>query len=601
LREGGPVLSHKRYKAEDAEVIADLCLSIPSADAADFLLEHIQSSKQPLPRVSEYARHASRHISETGVAKLTAYIRSNFARDFDQQLSFFKAIQEGAAQRGAQPSTELRDWGGDLAKSLLTSARAENQPWRNSPISGKSVVTNPWFLQARPSADGDKNSSFLSSLPPGGEHLTGALRSSAFEIPKQLSFFIAGHDGPPTQPPQGNNLVRLVEAETGKVLMRSAPPRNDTAQEVRWDLSEFAGRKGYLEIVDGDSGPAYAWLAVGRFQPAVAQIPQVNPNQVSARIQAAADIAKSLRLQALSPQMSELLSGDLVDPEAQAALASSLVALDPNEQRLALAPLLGDSSIPPVLRQKIGRALAQGSEADSLEVLEEAMRVVPARVQLRLAQSLAGSVAGAETLLAMAEKRQASPQVLLDRSVQDKLAALDSASVKERHANLVKDLEGPSEAIQKQMEKLRAAYNPVKANPVDGARVYTQNCAICHQIDGNGALIGPQLDGIGSRGLERILEDIVDPNRNVDVNFRTHILVLKDGDVVSGLFRREEGELVILADSTGKEITIPKKEIESQRQSETSLMPSNVAEIIPEQDFLNLLAFLLSKGVPQGQ
>jgi putative heme-binding domain-containing protein len=109
-------------------------------------------------------------------------------------------------------------------------------------------------------------------------------------------------------------------------------------------------------------------------------------------------------------------------------------------------------------------------------------------------------------------------------------------------------------------------------------------------------VVGPQLNGIGARGLERILEDILDPNRNVDVAFRSQILVLKDGDVLSGLFRREEGEVVILADSTGKEVTVQKRDIESRRESQTSLMPGNFGDIIPERDFQNLLAFLLSRN-----
>jgi putative heme-binding domain-containing protein len=109
--------------------------------------------------------------------------------------------------------------------------------------------------------------------------------------------------------------------------------------------------------------------------------------------------------------------------------------------------------------------------------------------------------------------------------------------------------------------------------------------------------VGPQLDGVGGRGLERLMEDVLDPSRNVDVAFRTHILTLKDGDVVSGLPRREEGELLILADSTGKEISIPKKNIQAQRESETSLMPDNFADVVPVEDFNNLMAYLLSKNV----
>ena len=55
------------------------------------------------------------------------------------------------------------------------------------------------------------------------------------------------------------------------------------------------------------------------------------------------------------------------------------------------------------------------------------------------------------------------------------------------------------------------------------------------------------------------LEDIPDPNRNVDAAFRSTMFVLNDDDVVSGLFRREEGEKVIYAEATGKELSVPKK------------------------------------------
>jgi putative heme-binding domain-containing protein len=119
---------------------------------------------------------------------------------------------------------------------------------------------------------------------------------------------------------------------------------------------------------------------------------------------------------------------------------------------------------------------------------------------------------------------------------------------------------------------------------------------VCHQLDKVGALVGPQLDGVGNRGADRLIEDILDPNRNVDNAFRTTLVILNDGDVQSGLFRREEGETVVLADSTGKEISIPKKEIKERRQSESSLMPDNFSDVIPVDDFNNLISFLLSKG-----
>ena len=88
--------------------------------------------------------------------------------------------------------------------------------------------------------------------------LTGTLRSRPFTIPSKLGFFLAGHDGFPDQPLGKKNFIRLLDAETREVLARASPPRNDTAQRITWGLGAHAGRPGWLEIVDGDTGTAYA-------------------------------------------------------------------------------------------------------------------------------------------------------------------------------------------------------------------------------------------------------------------------------------------------------------------------------------------------------
>jgi putative heme-binding domain-containing protein len=125
--------------------------------------------------------------------------------------------------------------------------------------------------------------------------------------------------------------------------------------------------------------------------------------------------------------------------------------------------------------------------------------------------------------------------------------------------------------------------------------VFTQHCSACHQVAGQGAKIGPQLDGIGARGLERLLEDTLDPNRNVDPAFRTTTLSLKSGVTISGLVLREEGEIVVLADNQGKEQRYEKSRIDTREVSPLSPMPANWGEQIPEKDFNNLMAYLLAQ------
>ena len=100
---------------------------------------------------------------------------------------------------------------------------------------------------------------------------------------------------------------------------------------------------------------------------------------------------------------------------------------------------------------------------------------------------------------------------------------------------------------------------------------------------------------MGVRGLERLLEDILDPNRNVDQAFRTTQLALKDGQLVSGLLLREEGAVLVLADAQGKEVRVPAESVEERKVSTASPMPANLADGIAEPEFYQLLAYLLEQ------
>src|SRR6185503_4952500 len=99
-----------------------------------------------------------------------------------------------------------------------------------------------------------------------------------FVIPARLDFFMAGHDGFPDKSAQKKNFVCLRAVGTREILAETFPPRSDKARAFSWDLSQHAGESGYLEIVDGDNGGAFAWLAVGRFSPAVVALPTLNPS-----------------------------------------------------------------------------------------------------------------------------------------------------------------------------------------------------------------------------------------------------------------------------------------------------------------------------------
>jgi putative heme-binding domain-containing protein len=109
-----------------------------------------------------------------------------------------------------------------------------------------------------------------------------------------------------------------------------------------------------------------------------------------------------------------------------------------------------------------------------------------------------------------------------------------------------------------------------------------------------GSEIGPALDGIGNRGLDRLLEDTRDPNRNVDPAFRSVTILTDEGRAFSGFGVREEGKPLAFHDANGKEHRVFADQIIEKVSTSLSPMPRNVADQMPAEDYYALLAYLLS-------
>jgi putative heme-binding domain-containing protein len=580
----------------DARALASTAVAVPTDEAALFLLAHVSRVQEPQDALSNYLRHAARHLPDAQSGALARVARSRVPDNLDLQVALLKSIQQGIEQRGTSPGPELREWGAELVDRLLAmTPAAVDARWQFVPADGTSRIGNPWFVQTRNSSDGDSTSRFLSSLPPGGEELTGTLRSPSFQVPSRLRFFAAGHDGAPAQPAQGKNKVRLRHADSGETLHESPAPRNDLAQPIAWNLEDHVGKRAYLEVVDGDDGSAFAWLAAGRFDPPVLSVPPASPNLEGQHQRAAADIVRALRLERSVPALRQLLGQPAIEPESAAAIGRALAAWGTTPDQTALVAVLDDPGVTAALRTRTTAVLAGPQPADAAQTLSELFKSTPYRVQLKLAQSLAASPEGVARLFALVNAGAAPPALLLERSVKDRAIAAAGASARARVEELTQGVSPPSDAVNKRIAELRKTFRPASDVNPRGEALFTQHCRVCHQLGGVGNLVGPQLDGTANRGLERLLEDLLDPNRNVDPAFRTTLLTLQNGDVVTGLLRREDATSLILAEANGHELPIDKRQIKERRQTETSLMPDNFGEILRPEELSDLLSFLLAK------
>ena len=576
---------------KDLEVMQGIALAVPSANAAAFLSRTIRDLK-PGASVSlgEILRHAARYAPEADLGNIAEAAQRQYSRDLGAQLDLFQQIDQGLQQRGISAPPQIRNWGQKLAIGVLLEPQAS--AWRNEPLE-VSPTKNPWDFQNRRFSDGTEHR-VLSSFP-GGEPLTGRLRGT-FVLPSKLSFWLCGHDGPPDKPLQGRNLVRLLGAK-GEVIQQTAPPRNDTAQQYTWDLSPHAGETGTLEVIDGDTGDAYAWIAIGGMEGA--SLPVMAPASFAEHATAACEIiAKqgwpegTKTTSAEGQEILRKLATNRGEPELRSAALRGAIALGGTSGSVAwLQEILEDGHSPAGLREIAGSAAAQHEP----KILVAAMKSAPTALQAKWAAALAAAPTGAGLLLDNVPAGTVPARLLQDRSVRDKLAALHRPEIDARVQELVKGLPAADEARDKLIAARRAGYDALHSSAAEGEKVFQQNCAVCHQLDGKGGLVGPQLTGVGNRGLERLCEDILDPNRNVDRAFRQTVMTLKDGETMSGLFRREEGELLVLANATGQEFSIKKSDVKERRESELSLMPDNFSEAIPPAGFNHLLAYLLSQ------
>ncbi|WP_406699705.1 PVC-type heme-binding CxxCH protein [Singulisphaera sp. Ch08] len=307
------------------------------------------------------------------------------------------------------------------------------------------------------------------------------------------------------------------------------------------------------------------------------------------------DLVKSFKLTELRGPLESRVRNAKSEIPLRIEAMTAVVVMAPEKSVTLLGQVLGDSSEPFELRDKAASALALINQAGSTEVLLKVLPTAPERLQATIATGLAARKPGAELLLKTIGEGKASARLLQEPRVALLLGNQEIDRIKERVATLLKDLPPADARLRDLVKQRHDGFGTAPRDVARGAAVFEKNCVACHQIAGKGQRIGPQLDGIGTRGIDRLLEDVLDPNRNVDQAFRVTNVAQRDGQLVSGLLLKEEGEILVFADAQGKEVRVPKETVEERTTSQLSPMPANLSDQITEPEFYDLLAYLLQQ------
>jgi putative heme-binding domain-containing protein len=310
-------------------------------------------------------------------------------------------------------------------------------------------------------------------------------------------------------------------------------------------------------------------------------------------------LAGTFRLKELADRLTALALDRKVELSGRTAAMTTLSTLTPAGAIPVLSQVMGDPSESFEVREKAIGTLGGMSRPVADSALLALLPVAPGRLQNAIAFAMGARPASARALLDAVAAGKASARVLQEPRVALVLGQSKLPDLKQRLDSLLKGLPPADDRLHELLAERRRRFDASVHDAARGARVFEKNCAVCHQIQGQGARIGPQLDGIGARGPDRLFEDVLDPNRNVDQAFRTTQVALTDGRLVSGLLLREEGEVLVLADSQGKEVRIARDQVDEQTVSSLSPMPANFAEQIDAAELEDLIAFLLAPPARQ--
>ncbi len=125
-------------------------------------------------------------------------------------------------------------------------------------------------------------------------------------------------------------------------------------------------------------------------------------------------------------------------------------------------------------------------------------------------------------------------------------------------------------------------------------------CYNCHRFATEGGAVGPDLTGIGGRfGPKDLLESVIEPSKEVSDQYAPVHIIKKNGETVLGRIANLNDEsIMIMEDMTapGDFTTVKRSEIATLEPSKISPMPEGLLNTLHQDEILDMMAFLLSRG-----
>ncbi len=126
------------------------------------------------------------------------------------------------------------------------------------------------------------------------------------------------------------------------------------------------------------------------------------------------------------------------------------------------------------------------------------------------------------------------------------------------------------------------------------------NCFACHRFNNEGGAIGPDLTVLSGRFSPRdILESVVEPSKVISDQYTAVNIITIDGKAITGRIVNLAGDSfrinTNMLDPNALAI-VDRKQIDEMFPSKVSMMPAGLLDTLGEEEILDLMAYLLSRG-----
>lgn len=135
----------------------------------------------------------------------------------------------------------------------------------------------------------------------------------------------------------------------------------------------------------------------------------------------------------------------------------------------------------------------------------------------------------------------------------------------------------------------------------NGQRAFAATrCIVCHRFGEDGGATGPDLTQVAGRfDLKALTEAIMDPSKVISDQYKASTVITDSGKTYTGrIVSENDDQLSVLTDpeDSTKIVDIAKSEIEEMVPSKVSIMPAGLLNSLNQDEILDLLAYMLSRG-----